>query len=161
MRITRLPQDLPWQARDHLFICGMDVSLFLKPELAAAFATRSLRTRTAVLLTIWGSRERGMSTLDMATILTQRPSNLVSVCKVLEKDGLLTKHQMFGDRRSLRFFLTYDGYKEAQQEMAALKVISTALRGLPVKAAISYEDTPRKPQPRSKEKPAQRRKPSA
>lgn len=139
----------------------MDVSLFLRPELADAFAARSLRTRTAVLLTIWGSRERGMSTLDMATILTQRPSNLVSVCKVLEKDGLLTKHQMFGDRRSLRFFLTAAGYKEAQQEMAALKVICAALRGLPTKATISYEDTPRKPQPRSKANPARKQKPSA
>jgi len=116
----------------------MNVSLFLKPELADAFAARSLRTRTAVLLTIWGSRERGMSTLDMATILKQRPSNLVSVCKVLEKDGLLSQHQMFGDRRSLRFFLTNEGYKEAQQEIAALKVICTALRGLPTQAPISY-----------------------
>ena len=139
----------------------MDVSLFSKPELADAFAARSLRTRTAVLLTVWGSRERGMSTLDMATIMTQRPSNLVSVCKVLEKDGLLIKHQMFGDRRSLRFFLTAAGYKEAQQEMAALKVICSALRGLPTRAAISYGDTPRKPRSRSKESPARPRKPSA
>ena len=139
----------------------MDVSLFLKPELADAFAARSLRTRTAVLLTIWGSRERGMSTVDMSTILKQQPSNLVAVCKVLEIDGLLTKHQMFGDRRSLRFFLTAEGYKAAQQELAALQVVCTALRGLPTKAPISYEDTPRKPRPRSKEKSVLRKKPSA
>ena len=145
IRITRRRQDLPWQLRRQLLSLGMSASLLLKPELTSAFAVRSLRTRTAVLLAVWGSRERGMSTLDMATALGQQPSNLSAVCKVLEKDGLLDKHQMFGDRRSLRFFLTPTGYKAAQQELAALQVICAELKGLPASGVISYEDTPRKP----------------